>query len=64
MGMTDEERKELCARLRKNGYDMDAEKQAANEIEQLAKKLAEAEAALRNALLHYKISDVHFLDTR
>lgn len=36
--MTDEERQKLCERLRKNGFDMDAEEIAADEIEQLAKE--------------------------
>jgi hypothetical protein len=44
--MTDEERKNLCERLRKNGYDMDAEQQAADEIERLA-ALAQSDAILR-----------------
>jgi hypothetical protein len=44
--MTDEERKNLCERLRKNGYDMDAEQQAADESERLA-ALAQSDAILR-----------------
>jgi hypothetical protein len=34
------------------------------ENERLKKELAAAEAALRNTLLHYKVSDVHFLDPK
>lgn len=33
------------------------------ENERLRKELAAAEAALRNTLLHYNVSDVHFLDS-
>lgn len=61
--MTDEERRELCAELRDPSLHtvLQTCDKAANEIERLAKNLTEAEAALRNTLLHYDINDVHFL---
>jgi BMFP domain-containing protein YqiC len=44
--LTDEERKQLCVRLRRLDLERDVGVKAADEIERLAKRVAELEALL------------------